>query len=151
MTDMQRLRAELQKMACVPGIKVRCVNGNLLDMHVSIKGAAGTAFENGVFHYRFDLTGYPAQPPTVTALHNTGYFSQGSQVCIPYYTHKSHQSEWSVSGGRMQLDMVANAVLSFMLEDDGQQRQVSSDQLRVVGQTKSYCCPECGMNHGSDF
>ena len=116
MTDtMKALAVQFQMMKKVEGMKVYFVDQKKPTLwHVSFKGATGSEFEGGVYHFELDLAQYPKCGPVTMSLNPNGSYEPNVAICLVGITHY-HTEAWSPG---TSIEAVINALNCYMIGED---------------------------------
>jgi ubiquitin-conjugating enzyme E2 J1 len=90
MSEWKELKKNKSSQLCAHPLE-----DNLFEFHFTIRGAAGTDFEGGLYHGRILLPhNYPLKPPNIVFLTPNGRFDVGMKICLTVSAH--HPETWQV-------------------------------------------------------
>lgn len=112
--------------------------------HFTIRGAAQTDFEGGIYHGKILLPAeYPFKPPNIMFTTPTGRFETNTKLCLSFSAY--HPELWQPAWG---IRLILEALISFLpTKGDGAIGALdwtSEERKRLAKESWNYNCPICG-------
>ncbi|CAL1704134.1 unnamed protein product [Somion occarium] len=119
---------------------------DIFEWHCTIRGAPGTEFEGGLYHFRILLPSeYPFRPPSIMMLTPNGRFELNTKICISFTNY--HEELWQPAWG------VRTAIVGlqgfFPLKGTaavgvGALEYPSVERRRLAAISREWVCSRCG-------
>jgi len=118
---------------------------DIFEWHCTMRGPAGTEFEDGIYHFRIQLPSeYPFRPPSIMLLTPNGRFELNTKICISFTNY--HEELWQPAWG------VRTAIIAlqgfFPLKGEaavgvGAVEYPVTERKRLAKLSREWKCPRC--------
>jgi len=122
---------------------------DIFEWHCTIRGAPGTEFEGGLYHFRILLPSeYPFRPPSIMMLTPNGRFELNTKICISFTNY--HEELWQPAWG------VRTAIIGlqgfFPLKGTaavgvGALEYPSGERKRLAALSREWVCSRCSRTN----
>ncbi|THG94723.1 hypothetical protein EW026_g6801 [Hermanssonia centrifuga] len=97
---VKRIMQEARELANDPctDYSAAPLEDDIFEWHCTLRGADGTEFEGGLYHFRILLPSeYPFRPPSIMMLTPNGRFELNTKICISFTSY--HEELWQPAWG----------------------------------------------------
>jgi len=148
---VKRIMQEARELANDPctDYSAAPLEDDIFEWHCTLRGASGTEFEGGLYHFRILLPAeYPFRPPSIMMLTPNGRFELNTKICISFTSY--HEEMWQPAWG------VRTAILGlqgfFPLKGQaavgvGSIEYPTSERKRLAAQSREWVCPHCHVSN----
>ena len=143
---VKRIMADVRELGKHPSSRYQAqpLEENVFEWHFTIKGPAGSDFENGIYHGRILLPSeYPFKPPNIIFLTKNGRFEVGTKICLSISAY--HPEAWQPAWG---IRTMLEAIISFLPSEGngaiGALDWTPDERRRLASESHSFNCPLCG-------
>jgi len=143
--SLRRIQADIRELALDPSDQYYAapLESDMFEWHFTIRGAAGTDFEGGIYHGRILLPPeYPFKPPHIIFLTPSGRFETNTKICLSFSAY--HPELWQPAWG---IRLILEALISFLpTPADGAIGALDwkpSERRRLAKQSVDFRCAKC--------
>lgn len=144
--SLRRIQADIRELSLDPSDQYHAapLENDMFVWHFTIRGAAQTDFEGGIYHGKILLPAeYPFKPPNIMFTTPTGRFEINTKLCLSFSAF--HPELWQPAWG---IRLILEALISFLpTKGDGAIGALdwtSEERKRLAKESWNYNCPICG-------
>eukprot|EP01133_Synstelium_polycarpum_P003794 gene3794-4375_t len=142
MRESQEIRTDAS-----PDYTAAPLEDNIFEWHFTIRGAADTEFEGGIYHGRIILPpDYPFKPPNIVLLTPNGRFEVDVKICLSISAH--HPETWQPS---WSIRTVLVALIGFMPTEGkgaaGALDYPAAERKLLAKRSVDWKCTKCGCHN----
>ena len=145
-TAMKRIQADVREITKHPSCRYYAepLEDNMFEWHFTIRGPAGSDFQDGLYHGRILLPSeYPFKPPNIIFLTKNGRFEVGTKICLSISAH--HPEAWQPAWG---VRTMLEAIISFLPTEGngaiGALEWSPEERRKLAAESHSFVCSHCG-------